>query len=159
MIRNCAHIGVLLGLLLLWTGAGADQGSTLLPVIPAATGDSDSCVEPTDLMRREHMNFLVHQRDDTVLSGIRGAKHSLVGCIGCHVQEDARGAAIPVNAEGQFCESCHSFAGASLDCFECHATVPAEAEVKTALPEWMSAPVGSIARIMARVMAPDAGVD
>ena len=158
MIRRCAHIGVLLGLLLLWAGAGADQGSTLLPVIPAAT-TGDSCVEPTDLMRRQHMNFLLHQRDDTVLSGIRGARHSLVGCIGCHVQEDARGAAIPVNAEGQFCESCHSFAGASLDCFECHATVPAEVEVKTALPGWMSPPVGSIATVMARVMAPDAGVD
>ena len=70
------------------------------------------------------MRFLLHQRDDTVRSGVRGARHSLVGCVGCHAQTDAQGVPIPVNASGQFCESCHSFVGASPDCFECHATVP-----------------------------------
>ena len=32
--------------------------------------------------------------------------------------------AIPVNAPGQFCESCHTYAAVKMDCFECHATVP-----------------------------------
>ena len=35
-------------------------------------------------MRRNHMELLKHQRDDTVRSGIRGAKYSLKDCVGCH---------------------------------------------------------------------------
>lgn len=96
----------------------------LLPVIPPGKGDA--CVEPVDIMRRDHMKFLLHQRDDTVHRGIRGSRHSLTGCIGCHVQKDAQGMPIPVNAKDQFCQSCHGFAGVRMDCFECHAAVPAE---------------------------------
>ena len=143
MIRAATRSGLLLGLLLFSIAAFADDSGSLLPIIPPAMGEA--CVEPNDVMRREHMDFLMHQRDDTVHGGIRGAKHSLVGCIGCHVQKDARGAAIPVNAKGQFCEGCHSFAGASMDCFECHATVPAEGQAQTPLPRWMRSPLASIA--------------
>jgi hypothetical protein len=138
-------IGVLLGLALCAASA-ADDAGTLLPVIPPAMGEQ--CVEPADLMRREHMRFLMHQRDATVHNGIRGARHSLVGCIGCHVQKDARGTAIPINAKGQFCESCHSFVSASIDCFDCHASVPAASQDKTALPQWLRSPLGSIAGII-----------
>jgi len=145
VIRRLHSVGVLLGVLLLSaTAAAADEGGTLLPVIPPAA-KGEACVEPTDVMRRDHMHFLMHQRDETVHGGIRGAKHSLVGCIDCHAQLDAQGAAVPVNAKGQFCESCHRFAGARMDCFECHATVPAGKQTSTALPDWMSPPTVSIA--------------
>ena len=86
----------------------------------------ESCVEPTDVMRRYHMDMLMHQRDDTVIRGIRTEKHSLVGCISCHADKDEQGHYIPVNAEGQFCSTCHSFTAVKMDCFQCHATVPAE---------------------------------
>lgn len=132
-------------LLLLLVSAAAGAGSTLLPEIPAA-GQGETCVEPTEVMRREHMNFLVHQRDDTVYGGIRGAKHSLVGCIDCHVQTDAEGAAVPINAEGQFCQSCHGFAGVRMDCFGCHATVPAAEQSRSAPPSWMEPPGEGVAK-------------
>ena len=151
MIKSLTSVAALLALLLLSPGSVAAESSTLLPVIPPATGER--CVEPTDVMRREHMDFLMHQRDDTVHAGIRGAKHSLVGCIDCHVQKDEQGIAIPVNAKGQFCESCHSFAAISVDCFECHAGVPAKGEAHSALPDWMSSPVVSVAK------AASAGLD
>lgn len=143
MIKALIIIGLLAGLIL---GASvmAGESSTLLPVIPPAL-KGEQCVEPTEVMRRDHMRFLTHQRDETVHSGIRGAKHSLVGCIACHAQTDAGGAAIPVNAEGQFCESCHGFAGVSVDCFECHASVPAKAQALGGLPPWMSSPAVAIA--------------
>ena len=119
--------------------APADGGRALAPSLPpAAMGDQ--CVEPVEVMRRDHMRLLLHQRDETVHEGVRGSRHSLVGCIDCHASRDARGAAIPVNAPGQFCETCHSFAGVSMDCFECHATVPADAGARTGLPSWMSMP-------------------
>ena len=94
----------------------------VLPELPRGKGEA--CVEPTDVMRRDHMEFLVHQRDLTVHKGIRTRKHSLVECIGCHVQTDSDGQFIPVNAPDQFCQSCHVFTAVKMDCFECHASVP-----------------------------------
>ena len=87
-------------------------------------GKGEACVEPTELMRKEHMTFLLHQRDQTVYQGIRTQKHSLTGCIDCHVQSDSQGRFIPVDAPGQFCQACHTFASVELDCFECHRTTP-----------------------------------
>ncbi|MBX2882514.1 MAG: sulfur reduction protein DsrJ [Granulosicoccus sp.] len=95
-----------------------------MPELPRGKGDF--CVEPTDVMRKNHMAFLLHQRDETVINGIRTKKHSLVGCIDCHVQSNSDGDFIPVDAPDQFCEVCHTFASVKLDCFECHATTPDE---------------------------------
>ena len=106
---------------------------TRVPTPSISKGDGQQCVEPTDVMRRGHMNFLMHQRDATVHQGVRTTKHSLTGCVDCHVQQDARGKAIPVNAPGQFCESCHQYAAVSLDCFECHATTPDTATAGSAI--------------------------
>ena len=86
----------------------------------------ESCVEPTDFMRRYHMQVLNHQRDETVIHGVRTPRHSLTGCISCHADKDADNKYIPVNAEGQFCSTCHTFAAVKMDCFQCHATVPYE---------------------------------
>ena len=85
-------------------------------------------MEPTDVMRKNHMEFLTHQRDLTVHNGVRTSKHSLVECVQCHVQKDTQGQFIPVNAPGQFCHSCHQFTATRFDCFECHATVPEVAD-------------------------------
>ena len=84
----------------------------------------ESCVEPTDFMRRNHMELIKHQRDATVHDGIRSTKHSLAACFECHVSFDGEERAVPVNAEGQFCYSCHNYAAVTVNCFGCHATVP-----------------------------------
>ncbi|MGB5200179.1 MAG: sulfur reduction protein DsrJ [Sedimenticolaceae bacterium] len=84
----------------------------------------DVCVEPTDVMRRRHFDFIKHQRDITVHEGIRKTDHSLAGCVDCHVRTDAKGEHVPINAAGEFCAACHEYTGATLDCFSCHATKP-----------------------------------
>jgi len=86
----------------------------------------EKCVEPTDVMRRGHMDLIQHQRDETMHKGIRGitAKHSLKGCIDCHVGYDDKGEAVSVDDKGQFCQSCHNYAAVSIDCFSCHRTTP-----------------------------------
>ncbi len=86
----------------------------------------EQCVEDTEVMRRSHMQFLMHQRDETMHKGIRTKNHSLVNCIDCHANKNESGKFIPVNATGQFCQTCHAFAGVSMDCFQCHATKPRE---------------------------------
>ncbi len=85
----------------------------------------DSCVAPTEVMRRKHFEFIEHQRDLTVHEGIRSSKYSLAGCVSCHVVHKNDAQPVPVNAEGQFCNACHEFAAVQLSCFDCHATVPA----------------------------------
>ena len=92
------------------------------PQVPRGKGEF--CVEPTDVMRKLHMDFLLHQRDETVYNGQRKQKHSLVGCIDCHVQTSDSGQHVPINQEGEFCEVCHSYVSVKIDCFECHASVP-----------------------------------
>ncbi len=92
------------------------------PQIPKGKGEH--CVADTDFMRRNHMDLIVHQRDNTVVKGIRGEPFSLVECVDCHVQRDANNVPIRIDAEGQFCASCHQFVAAKIDCFSCHAAVP-----------------------------------
>lgn len=88
-------------------------------VVPAKPGTH--CVADPALMRRDHMVFLRHQRDDTVHGGIRGAKFSLEGCIACHASPATGSVAA---APGDFCVSCHRYAAVSIDCFECHSGRP-----------------------------------
>ena len=95
------------------------------PQLPRGKGDA--CVAPVDVMRKQHMDFLLHQRDRTVHEGIRTPRFSLVECVSCHVQENAAGESIPVDAPEQFCEACHTYVSVKLDCFECHATTPDKA--------------------------------
>lgn len=90
------------------------------PVIEPARGGQ--CVEDPATMRRDHMKYLQHQRDETVHGGVRGAKYSLKACIACHASQTTQSVAA---TQSNFCVSCHSFAAVKIDCFECHATQPA----------------------------------
>ena len=108
----------------------------LVAIAPGAFGDSavtagsraaglTACVAPTDDMRRNHMDYLKHQRDRTVHQGVRRSKFSLSGCVDCHAAVHGT-EAVPINAEGQFCQGCHDFAAVSIDCFQCHRGIPSE---------------------------------
>ena len=99
---------------------GGDR--TPVPVLQKA-GSGTQCVEPADVMRRNHMRFLEHQRDATVHSGIRGTTHSLKGCIDCHASRTTGSVA---TGPGDFCVGCHAYAAVKIDCFDCHATKPAK---------------------------------
>lgn len=108
----------------------AGEGSYVVEGSQAAQGGS--CVEPTDFMRRNHMEVIKHQRDETVHNGIRSTKHSLAGCIECHVSYAVDNTPVPVNTGGQFCRSCHEFAAVGgMGCFGCHATVPVQLTAET----------------------------
>ena len=91
-----------------------------------AATEEKSCVRDTAFMRRNHMEVIKHARIDTVRKGVRGVDGSLSACIACHVNKDDKGVPIPVNQEGQFCAGCHQYVGVSLDCYQCHATVPTQ---------------------------------
>jgi len=122
--------GLLLGIVM--PGQADDS---LLPEVPAAQArfsEAQGCVEPTDDMRRNHMKYILHQRDETMHRGIRTKQHSLVECINCHVS-DAPDAA-RVSSEEHFCNSCHSYAAVNIDCFQCHADRPVKTSARQAMP-------------------------
>lgn len=106
--------------------SGALSAADIGPELKINRSKADQCVEPADVMRKDHMKFLLHQRDETMHKGVRTKKYSLNECINCHANKDDKGNYIPVTAEGEFCQSCHSYASVKLDCFECHATKPRE---------------------------------
>lgn len=89
------------------------------PVIELARGGQ--CIEDSATMRRNHMKFLKHQRDDTLRSGIRTAKYSLKACIECHASQKTGSVNL---TDTNFCQSCHNYAAVHIDCFECHANKP-----------------------------------
>jgi predicted CXXCH cytochrome family protein len=92
------------------------------PSLPKAS--SGPCIADSATMRRDHPDMLKHQRDETLRQGIRGGKASLKDCVACHATHDTAGKWVPVNAPGQFCQSCHAYVAAAPDCFSCHATTP-----------------------------------
>ena len=115
-----ALIGMLAALAAGAALAADPAGRTPMPVIEAATAGTQ-CVAPPEVMRRSHMDFLEHQRDDTVHGGIRGAKFSLNGCIECHASSQTGSVA---KAETNFCVSCHVYTAVKIDCFGCHTSKP-----------------------------------
>ncbi len=94
-------------------------------VVPGSKAATlENCVEPTDFMRRNHMEVIKHQRDETVHRGIRSTKHSLAGCVACHASRTVGGEVVPVDAKGQFCYACHAFTAVGMNCFDCHSSIP-----------------------------------
>lgn len=97
---------------------------------------SGPCVEDPKLMRRSHMDFLKHDRDDTVRRGIRGVKHSLAACVDCHASKtDGR----VLGSDRHFCQGCHAYAAVKLDCFDCHASTARPAATAAAASPQASA--------------------
>ena len=98
-------------------------GNVVIPQ-PTKPLQAESCVEPTEIMRRDHMTFLLHQRDETVIEGIRSKKYSLTGCIDCHAQAPDNGEIVRIDNPDHFCTGCHQYTAVKIDCFECHADRP-----------------------------------
>jgi hypothetical protein len=127
-MRNSGFI-VLAALGMLLGSVTPGMADSLLPDIPAAQhrfSETQGCVEPTEEMRRNHMEYILHQRDETMHEGIRDKRHSLDECIDCHVSDAPD--APRVSSREHFCNSCHSYAAVSIDCFQCHADRPDEDE-------------------------------
>jgi len=119
----------LVATLLLAVGAAGVIARAAAPALDAAR--SGPCVEDPLVMRRSHMDFLKHDRDDTVRRGIRGVKHSLAACVDCHASKsDGR----VLGSDRHFCQGCHRYAAVKLDCFDCHASSARPAATAAAAP-------------------------
>lgn len=100
------------------------MADTPFPTIHEPEGEGVECVQPEEEMRRNHMNYILHQRDQTVHDGIRTETYSLAKCIDCHVEPNENGEIAGHDEPEHFCNSCHEYASVQIDCFECHADRP-----------------------------------
>jgi hypothetical protein len=122
MCRNPKELFALLlaaGLLVSGTSAAHsdDEHSTdALKAHSRVTAQGDRCVRDTDVMRKQHFEFILHQRDKTMRRGIRTTRDSLKNCVNCHA-DPATGSVL---GEKGFCQECHSYAAVKIDCFGCH---------------------------------------
>jgi mono/diheme cytochrome c family protein len=109
------------------------QADSLLPEIPR--GEGEQCVADTDLMRREHMNLLSHQRDETTHQGLRTKQFSLKECVACHAVAGPDAQPVSAKSPRHFCRACHDYAAVKIDCFECHASRPSAPALTGHMPE------------------------
>jgi hypothetical protein len=110
------------GLLLAAMGGISEAADVPLPKTTVAKGVQ--CVEEPAFMRKNHMDILKHQRDETLRQGVRGGKHSLKDCVNCHVVKGRDDKPVGIESKDHFCASCHGYAAVKVDCFECHASTP-----------------------------------
>jgi hypothetical protein len=138
LLRIVAFLPAILagGLLAAVPTVGAESrqtGRVPLPAIQIDKTQGEKCVEPTEVMRRDHMQFILHQRDETMHRGIRTSKHSLKNCVNCHA--DPKTGSV-LGTDG-FCASCHRYAAVSMDCFACHTDKAEKEKRATALERLM----------------------
>ncbi len=115
--------------------ANGDEGKTdALPFSDLIVNEPErryssktGCVLPEPEIRRNHMVYLKHQRDETMHEGIRTRRFSLEECINCHAVKDEQGGYVRVEDTRHFCATCHTYASVNIDCFQCHSDVPVRA--------------------------------
>ena len=125
-------IMVAAGLLLALPLYAGDVPSPVLPKAKAKANEEFGCVEPLDVMRKNHMEFILHQRDDTMYEGIRTSKYALAECINCHVVPEQDGSYARYGDDKHFCSTCHTYAAVNIDCFGCHRDTPEKKSVEQA---------------------------
>jgi hypothetical protein len=121
------------GLLLALPLYAGEVPSPVIPKAKAKANEEFGCVEPVTEMRKNHMKFIMHQRDDTMQKGIRTTKYSLAECINCHVVPEQNGSYARYGEDKHFCSTCHTYAAVNIDCFGCHRDTPEEANISKAL--------------------------
>ena len=146
--------GIWVGALLLLLTAGA-IGETAVTGGSKAAG-LDTCVAPTAEIRRNHMDYLKHDRDKTVHLGVRTTQYSLADCVGCHAEKRDAGSYEPINSEGQFCAGCHNYVAVNITCFQCHRTTP---ETDGAAGTALQSDLKSLARLRSQTAPVSLGSD
>ncbi|MEE9327944.1 MAG: hypothetical protein V3U71_11715 [Cocleimonas sp.] len=86
-------------------------------------------------MRKNHMDELLHKRDQTLIQGIRTKKFSMKECINCHIPEKHNGEILRHTNPEHFCSTCHGYVAQKLDCFDCHVDHPVKGDNSAKAPK------------------------
>lgn len=124
MVRLLTLLSVLI---MLDGNAWAAESRVPFPTIPKASGED---VHKGVSIRTEHMNLLLHQRDETMRKGLRPKNERLQACMSCHAVKGEDEHAVNYESPKHFCRTCHDYVAVKVDCFECHASQPDAKEVR-----------------------------
>lgn len=119
--------------LLLPLAAYADAIAPELAKAKKNYNEETLCVKPVEDMRKNHMHYILHQRDETMRDGIRTEQFSLDECIECHNAPGSDGKVASSKSDKHFCSTCHTFAAVKIDCFTCHADKPQNTQYRHSL--------------------------
>ncbi len=104
----------------------------LFPDIPKALGEPHP--EGNEFWRINHPALLSHDRDLTVLEGIRDIDGSIKSCVACHAVEGPDAAPVTYESPQNTCRVCHDYTAVKIDCFQCHNSRPEEGDWAAVLP-------------------------
>ncbi|WP_137702286.1 hypothetical protein [Marimonas lutisalis] len=136
-----ARIAAILAFMLALAGmAQAEERSSLWPDIPKASGTPHP--EGNEYWRKQHMELMKHDRDETMYEGDRQVQASLKACFDCHAVEDETGTPVTYASDKHFCRVCHDYAAVKVDCFMCHRSTPDGVDEGSAHARLMSEPEG-----------------
>jgi len=102
----------------------AEENDSIYPDVPKALGNPHP--EGNEFWRKNHMDLLLHDRDQTVRLGDREIFASLKGCMVCHAVNGADDRPVGVENPQNFCAVCHKYVSVQVDCFVCHKSTPDE---------------------------------
>jgi hypothetical protein len=120
-LRGLSFLTLLLLSLAVMASAAQAEGVPK-PQIPKALQKAEK--GHAENMRRNHMNLMIHKRDETVYKGIRTEQYSLKACIACHAVPGPDKQPVSIESPQHFCSTCHEYAAVKVDCFQCHASKP-----------------------------------
>ena len=124
-------------MLVLVTGLTACDSNSKPPELMKAVNQFENDKirdEHIENMRKNHMDELLHKRDETVINGIRTEDHSLKSCINCHVPEQYNGKVLRSSDPEHFCSTCHNYVAQKIDCFQCHVDYPSNSKISKVTP-------------------------
>ena len=87
-----------------------------IPVIPKALATVEE--GHAEIMRRNHMDLMIHKRKKTVHEGVRSEQYSLKACISCHAVLGEDKKPVSVASPKHFCRTCHDYVAVKVDCFQ-----------------------------------------
>ena len=116
LLSAATVLGVVLASGSLYAHGDEEHAEGPLKAHSKVTAQGDKCVRDEEIMRRQHFEFILHQRDNTLRKGIRTSQYSLKNCVNCHADPKTKS----VLGEKGFCQECHSYAAVKIDCFSCH---------------------------------------
>ena len=108
----------------LWFGAASREEPFQSPPNP----NGETCIEPKETMRENHMQLLIAWRDEVVREGNRTytasdgtewSKSLTNTCMSCHGKADENGKSVGPAA---YCGDCHDYVGVHTPvyCWDCH---------------------------------------
>jgi hypothetical protein len=81
--------------------------------------------EDPQIMRKEHGKVLINEMNKAAQATSRKEDDTIERCVTCHVKRDEKQAPVSASDPRHYCTQCHAKSSVSINCFTCHASLPA----------------------------------